>query len=88
MMESKLGRFLVASNYSRGSYAVAKAFAFVLMIVAYVPNLPDNLQKYQHPVLQVALVCVWISVIFCVLRGLPVVIEGMRFFMENPKNDK
>ena len=88
MMESKLGRFLVASNYSRGSYAVAKAFAFVLMIVAYVPNSPDNLQKYQHPVLQVALVCVWISVIFCVLRGLPVVIEGMRFFMENPKNDK
>ena len=86
-MESKLGRFLVASNYSRGSYAVAKAFAFVLMIVAYIPNIPQNWLQYQNIVLKVALVCVWISVIFCVLRGLPVVIEGMRFFMEKPKDD-
>ena len=42
MMESPLGRFLVASNFSRGSYAVAKAFAFVLMIVAYVPDIPQG----------------------------------------------
>ena len=77
MMESKLGKFIVASNFSRGSYAVAKAFAFVLMIVAYVP---DNIVPYQNIVLKAAIICVWISVIFCVLRGLPVVIEGMRFF--------
>ena len=87
MMESKLGKFLVASNFSRGSYAVAKAFAFVLMIVAYVPNIPQGWLHYQNIVLNVALVCVWISVIFCVLRGLPVVIEGMRFFMEKPEDD-
>ena len=85
MMESKLGKFIVASNFSRGSYAVAKAFAFVLMIVAYVPN---NVIPYQNVILNIALVCVWISVIFCVLRGLPVVAEGMRFFLEKPNDDK
>ena len=85
MMESRLGKFIVASNFSRGSYAVAKAFAFVLMIVAYVPN---NVIPYQNVILNIALVCVWISVIFCVLRGLPVVAEGMRFFLEKPNDDK
>ena len=85
MMESKLGKIIVASNFSRGSYAVAKAFAFVLMIVAYVPG---NIIPYQNIILNIGLICVWISVIFCVLRGLPVVIEGMRFFMEKPENDK
>ena len=87
MMESPLGRFLVASNYSRASYAVAKACAFVLMIVAYVLDIPQNLMPYQNIILKIALVCVWISVIFCVFRGLPVVIEGMRFFMEKPEDD-
>lgn len=79
MMESKIGKFIVASNFSRGSYAVAKAFAFVLMIVAYVPN---NIIPYQSYILKAALVCVYISVVFCVLRGFPVVIEGMRFFLK------
>lgn len=84
MMQSAVGRFMVASNFSRGSYAVAKAFAFVLMIVAYVPG---NIIPYQNIILNVALACVWISVIFCVVRGLPVIVEGMRFFLDKPKND-
>ena len=86
MMESKLGKFIVASNFSRGSYAVAKAFAFVLMIVAYVP---DNVIPFQDIILKIALACVYISVVFCVLRGLPVIIEGMRFFSDKEvKDDK
>ena len=79
MMESKVGKFIVASNFSRGSYAVAKAFAFVLMIVAYVPN---EIIPAQNIILKIALACVYISVVFCVLRGLPVIIEGMRFFSD------
>ena len=85
MMKSKLGKFIVASNFSRGSYAVAKALAFVFMIVAYVPN---NIIPAQNIILKIALICVYISVVFCVLRGLPVVIEGMRFFLnKEEKND-
>ena len=84
MMESKIGKFIVASNFSRGSYAVAKAFAFVLMIVAYVP---DNIIPAQNIILKIALVCVYVSVVFCVLRGLPVVIEGMRFFLNKEENN-
>ena len=54
MMESKIGKFIVASNFSRGSYAVAKAFAFVLMIIAYVPN---NIIPAQNIILIVQVMC-------------------------------
>lgn len=82
MMESKLGKFIVASNFSRGSYAVAKAFAFVLLIVAYTPN---DIISGQKIILNIALACTYISVAFCIIRGLPVIIEGARFFKKEDK---
>jgi len=72
MMETPLGKFLVASNFSRFTYAVCKALSFCLIILA------------QHSALHttilptVAIVLVYISAAFCVLRGLPVIVEGRR----------
>ena len=79
MMQSKVGRFIVASNFSRGTYAVAKAFAFVFLIAGTIP------QEYQaqNIVFNFGLICAYISVAFCVLRGLPVIIESKRFFEKN-----
>ena len=76
MMQSKLGKFIVASNFSRGSYAVAKAFAFVFLIVG---NIPAEFSG-KHICLTIGVVCAYISIVFCVLRGLPVLIESKRFF--------
>ena len=76
MMQSKLGKFLVASNYSRGSYAVAKAFAFVFLIIG---NIPVEFRG-KYICLNIGIVCAYISIVFCVLRGLPVLIESKRFF--------
>ena len=70
-----LGTFLVASRESRSAYGVAKAAAFTLMIVAYAPTLPDSVPR---AVLVVALVCVYASVVLCVLRGVPVLMEARR----------
>ena len=75
MMRSKLGTFLVASRESRSAYGIAKAAAFTLMIVAYAPAIPDSAQR---AVLVVALVCVYASVVLCVLRGVPVLLEARR----------
>ena len=70
MQKSALARFLVASNFSRFTYAVAKAAAFCLLIAAHTTACENTI------VPDVALVLVYITSVFCVIRGLPVLIEG------------
>jgi len=72
MMRSPLGTLIVSSRFSRFSYAVFKALAFSLLILAYVPGM----SKF-YPV---ALACVYLTVFFCLVRGLPVLVEAKRFF--------
>jgi len=79
MMKSPVGKFIVASNFSRFTYAVCKAVAFSLMIAAHVPTA----YKYQSVVTTIAYATVYISVFFCVVRGLPVLIESRRFLEKN-----
>lgn len=80
MMRSKLGKFIVASNFSRFSYAVTKAVAFALLIAAHVP------QEYQYKdlITSIAYVSAYAAVFFCIIRGLPVIIESRRFFPAKP----
>lgn len=107
MMKTKLGHFLVASNFSRGSYAVTKALAFALMILCNFPFASMNLfLQGVDPELSANAVsawttfhniciaicpfahfCVYAAVVFCVLRGLPVLIESKRFFVEDKNKD-
>lgn len=76
MMDSPLGKFLVASNFSRGAYAVVKAMAFCLLIAA-------NTKALQSTVVPtIAIYCAYASAAFCVIRGLPVLVEGRRLFSE------
>lgn len=70
MMQSGLGKFLVASNFSRFTYAVAKALAFCFVILGHHSSLTSTVLP------QVAMAMVYVSVAFCVLRGLPVIVEG------------
>jgi CDP-diacylglycerol---glycerol-3-phosphate 3-phosphatidyltransferase len=70
MQQSALGKFLVASNFSRGSYAVAKAAAFCLLIAAHT-KLGSG---YYIP--EAATFFLYFSVVFCIIRGLPVLVEG------------
>jgi CDP-diacylglycerol--glycerol-3-phosphate 3-phosphatidyltransferase len=83
MMESPIGKFIVASNFMRFGYAVVKAVAFALMIAAHtsqgqVPVLPWGGQAAIPLVPTVAICCVYIAALMCVLRGIPVIIEGRR----------
>ncbi|MEI8388838.1 MAG: CDP-alcohol phosphatidyltransferase family protein [bacterium] len=75
MMTNKIGKFIVASNFCRFTYAVCKAVAFALLIAAHVPaDYP-----YKSVVSLIAYASVYISVFFCVARGIPVIIESKRF---------
>jgi len=69
MMQNPVGKFIVASNFSRFSYAVFKAVAFALLIAAQV----------KSEIAPIAYFSAYASVFFCVVRGLPVIIESKRF---------
>lgn len=69
MMQGRLGKFIVASNFSRFSYAVFKAVAFALLIIIQIKPL----------IAPAAYFCAYAAVFFCVVRGLPVIIESRRF---------
>jgi CDP-diacylglycerol---glycerol-3-phosphate 3-phosphatidyltransferase len=71
MMQHPLGILLVSSRFSRWTYAVAKAAAFCLVIACHCPG------GASLTVLADALV--WITVVFCLLRGLPVLFEVPRY---------
>jgi phosphatidylglycerophosphate synthase len=76
MMNSALGKFIVASPFSRVSYAVSKAAAFGLVILA---------QKYTALNLT-ANILVYSATFFCIIRGVPVLLEGARFLNTAPEN--
>lgn len=74
MMQSGIGKFLVASNFSRFTYAVVKALAFCLVIAAQTTMLKDS---WAQPT---AIVLVYLSAAFCLIRGLPVLLESKALF--------
>lgn len=77
MMRSPIGRFLVAGKFMRIFYAVTKATAFCwLLFIQPVPVvLPAIWAQWSWLLVAVGAVLVWLSVIQCILRGLPVVVE-------------
>jgi len=77
MINSPLGRFLVASNFSRFTYAVAKALAFCLLILLH-----TNFHWFR--LTSLAYFFVYFTCVFCVIRGLPVLLEAsdLLFFKE------
>jgi CDP-diacylglycerol--glycerol-3-phosphate 3-phosphatidyltransferase len=77
MMQSKLGVLLVSSRFSRWTYAAAKAVAFSFLILAMTPGLDATLYNTVYPI---AMGSVYVSIFFCVVRGLPVLVESRRFF--------
>ena len=78
MQQNPIARFIVASNFSRGGYAVTKAIAFLFLIAG-------NLMPYrgEEVILKIGEVCAIIATVFCVVRGLPVVFESKRFFEDD-----
>ena len=76
MMQSKIGKFIVTSNFCRFSYAVFKAIAFAFLILA---NMPGDFEG-KNIVNLIAYGSAYFAVFFCVLRGIPVIIESKRFF--------
>ena len=94
MMKNKFCHFLTASRFSRAIYGVAKTLVFLMLIIAYIPNLEyyDTMSlnaftwfaSYQPILVKIADILVYVTVGMCIVRGLPVLFESRRF-IENDK---
>lgn len=72
--QSPLSDFLVSSRFMRSSYGVVKAVSFSLLTLN-----SALLARGSHMTATVhtlALAFTWISVLYCLLRGVPVLVEG------------
>ena len=71
MMRSNLGYFLTGSRFMRFLYGLVKAVAFAFMFLVQ-SNFPQyfNLEMFL----------IYLMTFLCVIRGVPVLIEGKRFF--------
>lgn len=79
MMRHPLAKWLVAGRFMRGFYAVMKAVAFCwLLLIHPLPELVPGFWEAWGGVLRLtADILIWVAVILCVARGLPVIIEFM-----------
>ena len=86
MVETWWGRALVASRWSRGLYAAMKCLCFCYLglelgltrgSVALVSGLAADLDTILRSGAQLL---TWATAVFCLVRGLPVLLEGWRYF--------
>jgi phosphatidylglycerophosphate synthase len=88
MMRTWWGRALTGSRASRAAYGMVKSAAFfALGLWLTLANLPEwrsliaGHADVLMNVVRVGAICLAVStVVFCVARGVPVIIEGLRFF--------
>jgi len=81
MMHSPWGRFLVASRFMRAFYGLAKGLTFASLWLTHALALQDP--GYLTTLAPLNQALVWLSVGLCVVRGLPVLLDGRLYFPDN-----
>lgn len=84
-IKSPINHFLVGSRFMRAFYGTVKAIAAALLSLA-VPLFSIE-SNWTGPVYAAGLIFTWISVITCLLRGYPVLVEGYQFFKNEEKSN-
>ena len=78
MQVNPVCKFITGSRFMRISYAVAKVLAFFFIIMGRIETCP-----YHEMVGTVGYWAAVFAIIFCVVRGIPVVIEAKYLFKKN-----
>lgn len=71
MQRNPICKWITGSKFMRITYAVAKVLAFIVIIASKIPNLPN-----ADLLFTVGYWLAVIAIVFCVVRGLPVIIEA------------
>lgn len=77
MLQDPVCQWICGAKPMKIGYAVAKAIAFALYILASVPKMPEFTACCM---IVIAAIFAEIAIILCVLRGIPVILESRRFF--------
>jgi phosphatidylglycerophosphate synthase len=86
MLQNRWARALVASPWSRAAYATMKCFCFCylgleLALTRGPVALLGPLAQEAHTLIRTgAQLLAWCTAAFCVVRGLPVFVEGWKYF--------
>lgn len=87
MLETWWARMLVGSRWSRAAYGIVKCAAFfalgVWIVLAKAPEWQTLITGLMTGVRIGALGLAIATVVFCVVRGVPVMIEGARYFRKD-----
>jgi CDP-diacylglycerol--glycerol-3-phosphate 3-phosphatidyltransferase len=89
MLNTPIGKALVASRWSRGLYAGLKCLCFCylgleLALARGPVALLGAFTAQEHAAIRTgAQVLTWSTAAFCLVRGLPVLFEGWRFFAKS-----
>ena len=75
MQVNPICKFITGSRFMRISYAVAKVVAFILIVAAKTPACP-----HAEIVWNIGFWAAVFAIVFCVVRGLPVIIEAKYLF--------
>ncbi len=80
LMRSPLGKFIVAGKFVRTLYAIAKAAAFAGLALQrpFPALLPELWAEIGWLLTALTYFFVYLSVVLCVARGLPVIVEFVR----------
>ena len=87
MLQTWWGRALVASRWSRGLYAAMKCLCFCYLGLELaltrgpVALLGETTMDARAAIRGGALVLTWATAAFCLLRGLPVLVEGWKYLV-------
>ena len=73
MQVNPICKWITGSKFMRISYAVAKVLAFVLIVTAKIPNI-----AHADILWEIAYWTAVVAIVFCVVRGLPVMLEAKR----------
>lgn len=77
LMQSAIGKFLVSGRFMRIFYAVVKACAFcgLALLRPFPAVLPEIWAYIETAIVTLTYFFVYLAVLICIVRGLPVVIE-------------
>jgi CDP-diacylglycerol---glycerol-3-phosphate 3-phosphatidyltransferase len=82
-----LGRFLVGSTWMRTGYAVTKVTTFCgLALAQALSGFPADTRvaRALPPMMTILRAVAWLAVVFCVFRGLPVIVSSLRRYWGTP----
>lgn len=72
MQKNPVCKWITGSKFMRITYAVAKVAAFIVIIASKIPYL----EAFSGPMYRFGYWLALIAIVFCVVRGLPVIIEA------------